>query len=56
MMTGGSGVCLSRARAVNFMQQSGLQTRVNEGIVENAKKRADSDEYDQHEEDRIEHR
>jgi hypothetical protein len=36
--------------------QSGSQTWINVWVVENAKKRADDDKDDQHEEDRVEHR
>ena len=46
----------SRVKAVNCAQQSGLQARVDEGVLENAKKRADDDQDDQHEEDRVERR
>jgi hypothetical protein len=46
----------SRVKAVNCAQQSGLQARVDVGVLENAKKRADDDKDDQHEEDRVERR
>src|SRR5215212_11076531 len=46
----------SRVKVVNCVRQSGLQTRVDHRILENAKKRADGDQNDQHEEDRVERR
>src|SRR4051812_2274212 len=46
----------SRESAVGCVERSGLQPRVDVGVVEDAEKRADDDEDHQHEEDSVKRR